>query len=276
MTGARTGERPAPAIDVREELLRSVRASRATAVIVAGEPGVVAGVPLAVREADRLGAALVEIVPEGSEVEAGDEIVRLAGTPAQIVTAEDVLIGLLAKPSGIATRARAFVARAGGRPRVVSGGWKKMPLALKDMVRGAVSAGGAQPRIVPGPFVYLDKNWVQLLGGIRESLAAVAHLEGFAKVVQVKGRYADLAAEACDAAEHGADVVFVDTGLRGDVARAAEALVRRGLRSRVQVAFGGGVSLDDVDALKALDLDIVDVGRQIVDAPLLDLRMELL
>jgi nicotinate-nucleotide pyrophosphorylase (carboxylating) len=126
---------------------------------------------------------------------------------------------------------------------VVSGGWKKMPAALKDMIRAAVSTGGGQPRILPGPFAYLDKTYVDLLGGIRESLAAVAHLPDLAKVVQVKGRHGEVGDEAC-------------------------------LRSRVQVAFGGGVTLDDVDALRSLDVDIVDVGRQIVDAPLLDMRLD--
>ncbi len=266
---------PRPVLDVREEILRSVRAPRVTAAIVADEAGVIAGVPLAVQHAGQLGLSPAEFVPEGTRVGAGDEIARLIGTPRQIVLAEDVLIGALAKPSGIATRTRAFVARASGRPKVVSGGWKKMPGPLKEMIRSAVSTGGGQPRIVSGPFAYLDKNYVELLGGIRESLAAVAHLGDLARVVQVKGRYAEVATEACEAAEHGADVVFVDTGRTEDISKVTEALVRRGLRERVLVAFGGGVVLEDVDALKALDVDILDIGRQIVDAPMLDLRLEI-
>lgn len=264
-----------PVLDVREEILRSVRARRVTAAIVADQEGVVSGVSLARAEAGKLGVFVAEIVAEGAPVRKGDEIARLVGTPRQIVMAEDVVIGLLAKPSGIATRAREFVARANGRPRVVSGGWKKMPGAMKEMIRSAVSAGGGQPRIVPGPFAYLDKNYVELLGGIRESLAAVAHLRGLAKVVQVKGRHADVVSEACDAAEHGADVVFVDTGRPEDLSRVAAALTGLGLRKKVLLAFGGGVSVDDVEALKALDVDILDVGRQIVDAPLLDMRLEI-
>lgn len=266
---------PRPVLDVREELLRSVSAPRVTAAIVAAEPGVLAGVAAAAQQAGQLGLA-VELLPEGAAVAAGDHLARLVGTPRQIVLAEDVLIGALAKPSGIATRTRAFVERAGGRPRIVSGGWKKMPGALKEMIRSAVTTGGGQPRIVPGPFAYLDKTYVALLGGIRRSLAAAAELEDLARVVQVKGREADVGTEACEAAEHGADVVFVDTGRAEDVARATEALRQRGLREQVQVAFGGGVTLDDVESLRALDLDILDVGRQIVDAPLLDLRLEIL
>jgi nicotinate-nucleotide pyrophosphorylase (carboxylating) len=275
VTGPAPTPWPGPVVDVREEILRSVGASRVTAAIVADQAGVLAGVTFAIGEAERLGIAEAEFLREGSPVDPGDEIARLVGTPRQIVMAEEVLVGALAKPSGIATRTRAFVARTGGRPKVVSGGWKKMPGVLKEMIRDAVSTGGGHPRIVPGPFAYLDKNYIQLLGGIRESLAAVAHLRDLAKVVQVKGRYAGVGSEACLAAEHGADVVFVDTGRPEDVERATGALAARGLRGRVLVAFGGGVTLEDLSAIAGLDLDILDVGRQIVDAPLLDMRLEL-
>jgi nicotinate-nucleotide pyrophosphorylase (carboxylating) len=261
--------------DLREEILRGVRAARVRAAIVVDEAGVVAGLGSAAARAGELGIELAFSVAEGGSVARGDEIARLAGTPRQVVMAEEVLVGLLAKPSGIATRAREFVARTSGRPRVVCGGWKKMPPSLKEMIRAAVAAGGAETRILPRPFAYLDKNYVALLGGIRESLAAVSHLHGVAKVVQVKGRYGDIAAEAAQAAEHGADVVFVDTGSSGDVARASHALRSSGLRERVQLAFGGGVGLGDLAALAALDLDILDVGRTIVDAPLLDMRLDI-
>jgi nicotinate-nucleotide pyrophosphorylase (carboxylating) len=276
MTPSAASARGQPALDVREEILRSVAGRRVIAAIATDQAGVVSGVSLAKTEAAKLGVFLREIVGEGASVQAGDEIARFEGTPRQVVMTEDILIGLLAKPSGIATRTREFVTRTGGRPRVVSGGWKKMPSALKEMIRSAVSAGGAHSRILPGPFAYLDKNYVEMLGGIRESLAAVAHLHDVAKVIQVKGRYADVATEALQAVEHGADVVFIDTGRAEDVEAVARSLDRHGLRKQVQLAFGGGVTLENVDALKVLDLDILDIGRQIVDAPLLDMRLEII
>lgn len=260
--------------DVREELLHRVRSDRVTASIVVAEAGVIAGVPYAQREVERLGLSVPSMVTSGTRVEAGADIARFIGAPRQIVLAEEVLIGALAKPSGIATAARRFVSRAAGRVRVVAGAWKKMPAAMKEMVREAVAAGGADPRIVAGPFVYLDKTWVELLGGIRESLAAVAHLEGHARVVQIKGRYDDVAREAHEAVAHGADIVFIDTGRIADVSAVKECLIGLGLRDGVRLAFGGGVALEDVDALSALGVDILDVGRPIVDAPLLDMRFE--
>lgn len=262
-------------MDIREEILKNIHSKYVTASIISDYDGIIAGSYLIRNESEKAGLSLLHIVEDGSRVNKGEEILRLAGSPKQIMAAEEIFIGLLAKPSGIATSAHKFVKAAGGRPNVVCGAWKKMPGALKNVIRNAVSLGGASPRMVPGPFVYLDKNYIGLLGGIKRSLDAVVQLENHTKVVQIKGRYRDVASEACEAAECGADIVFVDTGETDDMAGVARKLVQRGLRSRVKLAFGGGVSIEKIGTLKTLDVDIVDVGRQIVDAPLLDMRMEI-
>jgi nicotinate-nucleotide pyrophosphorylase (carboxylating) len=263
-------------LDIREEILKHIHSKYVTASIISDYDGIIAGSYSIRNESEKAGLSLLYIVEDGSRVNKGDEILRIAGSPRQIMGAEEIFIGLLAKPSGIATNAHEFVKAAGGRPKVVCGAWKKMPGALKDVIRNAVSLGGASPRMVTGPFVYLDKNHIELLGGIKRSLDAVAHLENHTKVVQVKGRYRDIASEACEAAESGADIVFVDTGETDDMAAVARKLVQTGLRSRVKLAFGGGVSIEKIGTLKTLDVDIVDVGRQIVDAPLLDMRLEII
>jgi len=263
-------------VDIREEILKSIHSRCVTASIVTDYDGIVAGSGLIRIECEKAGLSLLHLVEDGGRVHEGDEILRIAGSPRQILAAEDVFIGLLAKASGIATNANEFVKAAGGRPRVVCGAWKKMPGALKDVIRNAVSLGGVSPRMVTGQFVYLDKNCIELLGGIKSSLDAVAHLEEHTKVVQVKGRYRDIVSEACEAAESGADIVFVDTGETGDVAAVARKLAHEGLRNQVELAFGGGVSIEKIGILKTLDVDIVDVGRRIVDAPLLDMRLEII
>jgi nicotinate-nucleotide pyrophosphorylase (carboxylating) len=262
--------------DVRDEILRKIDWKRVTASILVDEEGMISGIASTKEEAHKLGLSVLRIVPEGSEVRKGDEVIRFSGTPRQIVMAEEILIGLMAKPSGIATCAHKFVKATGGRPKVVRGAWKKMPPALKDMIREAVIAGGALSRIEPHPFAYLDKNYVELLGGITQSLKAVSHLAPCSKVVQIKGRYKDIGSEASEAAEAGADIIFIDTGHAEDVTTVSERLGRLGLRERVAIAFGGGLNLEAVKTLKPLDLDIVDIGRQIVDAPILEMRMEII
>jgi len=263
-------------LDIRNEILRKVEWKRVTAAIFVDEEGIISGITSAKEEASKLGLSVLEMVPEGGEVRKGGEVIRFSGTPKQIVMAEEILIGLMAKSSGIATQAHKFVKATGGKPKIVCGAWKKMPPPLKDMIREAVIAGGASSRIEPHPFAYLDKNYVELLGGIKKSLEAVASLSHVSKVVQVRGRYQDIVSEACEAAESGAHTVFIDSGKPDDVRRIGERLRQLGLREKVKIAFGGGVNLEAIGELKALDIDILDIGRQIVDAPLLDMRLEII
>jgi nicotinate-nucleotide pyrophosphorylase (carboxylating) len=260
--------------DLRDDIFRSVRDRKVTFVILADDEGIVAETRQAADESNRMGLHLKNILKEGTPVRPGDEIARFSGSPKQVVGAEDVLIGLMAKPSGIATAARAFVTRAGGRPKIVSGAWKKMPPAEKQSIRRAVVVGGAFYRVSRDPFVYLDKNYVRILGGIRKALEAVSTLPDHKRVVQIKGREGSILHEAFEAVESGAQILHVDTGNMDDLPPVLEGLNRRRLRDRVLIAFSGNVRLEDVDALRHMDVDILDIGRQIVDAPLLDMRLE--
>lgn len=132
-----------------------------------------------------------------------------------------------------------------------------------------------QGHITHDPFIYLDKNYIKILGGLKKSLKAVEDLKDYLKVVQLKGRERDIAVEACEAAEFGGSILFIDTGQPSDVKAVVKKLRQRGLRNRVTIAFGGDVRLEDIDELKTLDIDVLDIGRQIVDAPLLDMRLEI-
>lgn len=40
--------------------------------------------------------------------------------------------------------------------------------------------------------------------------------------------------------------------------------------------LAGGITLDDLPGLASADLDVVDLGRALIDAPLLDLRYQVM
>lgn len=260
--------------DPRDTFFAPLATARVTARIVAEEPGILAGSGAAAAASGELGIAANIQLADGAAVEAGTVVTEIAGTPKQIAVAEERLIGLMAKPSGIATAAARFVARAGGRMRVVSGAWKKLPFSQKEMIRQAIVVGGAAPRIAQWPFLYIDKNFVRMYGGLEATMAAASRCETGTKIVQIRGEYGDIGDEAVRAAAAGATIIFVDSGLIDDAARAILALKDYGLRSAVEVAFAGGVQLDDIEALAEIGVDVVDIGRPIVDAPLLDMRLD--
>jgi molybdenum cofactor synthesis domain-containing protein len=260
--------------DIRDEIFRDVAGETVTATVSAEADGVLCGLEAARRHAAALGLAVTARAEDGKRVRWGDIVLLVQGSPKAVAQGEEVLIGAMAKASGIATAAAEAVRRAGVRVRVVSGAWKKMPPELKETVRGAIRAGGAGFRIADGPFLYLDKNYLRILGGIRRALEATAHLADHARVIQIRGEHRPIAEEAAEAAEAGAAILMLDTGDPDDIDRVAARLREAGLRGRVRLAFAGNIALADIEALSARDVDVLDVGTAIVDAPLLPLRFD--
>jgi nicotinate-nucleotide pyrophosphorylase (carboxylating) len=227
--------------------------------------------------AQKIGLEVLTCVKDGDEIENGGIIASLKGKPKQIILSEDMLIGLVAKPSGIATAARKAVKLAGGKVTVVSGAWKKMPFQIKKIIRRALVVGGVEIRICKKPFVYLDKNYVRIFGGIEEAIKNVKNAKKFEnclKVVQIRGETEPIEVEAVKAVKNGANIVFVDTGNTTDLEKVAKLLTENGLREKVKIAFGGSIKLEDIPKLCEKDVDILDVGRAIIDAPMLDISLD--
>jgi len=261
--------------DIRDDIFASVKNRTYTGYIVAERDGVFSG-------AKRLQHCLTEFAvsahirqQDGAKVRSGALIASLSGSAKELAVAEEFVLGMVAKPSGIASAARRAVELAGPGLRIVCGAWKKMPPEIKEVVRNAIAHGGAAFRITDEPFVYLDKNFVRMLGGIEECLQAVSDLQDKLKVVQLKGEYGRIDAEALLAAQNGADIIMVDTGSLEDVSSVNEILTNAGLRKRIQLAFAKGIRLEAIPSLKGRGIDILDIGVAIVDAPLLDMRLEL-
>ena len=263
------------AVDVPEVILKQIMHKVVRAEIVATEHGVVAGTEELERRAKALGLLVTICLSSGTEIRAGQVVAAVTGNPLQVVRGEDVLLGVITKVSGIATAAREAVRRAGGI-KVVCGGWKKMPPKIKKELRAALKAGGVHPRILPRPFLYLDKNYIRIFGSLSKALEATRLLPGRAVVAQVRGETSPIAEEALNAAKHGAHVLMVDTGRMKDLRAVARATRKEGFREQVQIAFAGGLTLSDLDNLRDEDVDIVDIGRAILDAPLLDFRLDVI
>lgn len=254
--------------DIARQLFRNVT-GRHRAVVETTEAGLVAGLgfidpALAPASAGRWRL----LVEEGASVAAGTVLVEVVGEAHELGIAEDYVLGPIGFASGIATRASQFRAAAPAGLSLACGGWKKLPAPLKPMLRAGLAAAGLLPRLVPGDFVYMSKNAVTLLGGVEPAIAAGLAVGHGPVAVQVKSVEEALAAYHADAR-----IIMVDTGLIDDLAAVDHALRSRGLRGDVHLAFGGGVRIEDLPAIANAGANAADVGRAILDAPLLDLRM---
>ena len=261
--------------DVRLKIFQKHLNRNVLAILVAEESGVLSGKERARALMEGLGLQFFSRLADGSSIQEGQEIARVTGDPLQIAQAEEIIIGSLSKSSGIATAARRARLQSGSRCRVVSGGWKKMPVEIKEMIRQAVRDGGVDTRISEQPFTYLDKNYVRILGGVLEATKTGVAL-GRSVVVQVRGETAPVVEESIAAARAGASVVMVDTGKRDDVSAVAGALERQGLRSKVDIAFAGDILFQDIETLSRMDVDVLDIGYTILDAPCLKMRFDVI
>ena len=262
----------ARAPDVRDLLLAPVAGRDFAFEITADGPALLAGSRRLAELAAELHLRLVAVADEGARLAPGSLVARAIGRAHQVAAAEERLLGVVGKASGVATAAAELVAAARGRARIVCGAWKKVPPELRADLRHAVAVGGAGLRILDRPFVYLDKNHVRMLGGAARAVRQARRIEGRAVVIQLRGETTPIADEADAAAAEGAEVLMVDTGRVADLAAVAARAGR--WPRRVELAFGGGVGAGTLGEVLAAGADVVDVGRAILDAPMADFRLD--
>lgn len=262
-------------MDLREFLFAPLGRQTLAFAITARQKGIFSGAARLKQLAGELGLEVTWLAPEGYALEPGTCLFQAKGEALAIIRAEETLLGIIGKPSGVATVAADFVRQAGGRIKVVCGAWKKVAPEIRGELRQAIATGGAGIRITDHPFIYLDKNYVRLLGGIEPAVGrARAYDQGRMIVVQIQGESRPIAAEAEAAVKAGAGIIMIDTGLLEDLQKVVTAAQKGGWREKVKLAFAGGVTLADLEEIIAAGADIVDVGRAIIDAPLLDLSLD--
>jgi nicotinate-nucleotide pyrophosphorylase (carboxylating) len=263
------GNRVSSVRRITKELLVELPGTR-RALVTAAEPGVVAGIGLLDVDAvpDPAGAWRA-LRADGDTVDAGEPVVEIEGSAWELAVAEDHVLGALGVAGGLARRGLQLRSVAPAGLQVACGGWKKLPPALKPVLRAALDVAGITHRLVDGEFVYIDKNVVTLLGGIEQAVLRGRSLDHGPVAVQVVNLD-----EARCAVSAGCGIVMVDTGSLDDLSRIDDALRVDGTRERVRLAFAGGVTETDLVPVRAAGADIVDVGRAVLDAPLWDVRME--
>lgn len=261
--------------DIRDPIFLPVKGRRYLAMISAQEPGILSGIQYLQKACRTIGIQLRKSRKNSEKVRRSDIVAVFEGNAKQMALGEEELIGWISKSSGIATAARKAKQVAGRNLKVVSGAWKKMPRPMKHLVRQAIVDGGLHYRISEKSFAYLDKNYVKILGGVRKAVLSTKDLNRFTIVIQLKSPGRKLLQEATLAARLGAHIIMIDTGKQEDIKRVDLVLKEQGLRKGVKIAFGGNIRIDDLKDLKKMPVEIVDIGKAIVDAPLLDMKMDI-
>jgi nicotinate-nucleotide pyrophosphorylase (carboxylating) len=244
----------------------------ARAVIVAKAAGVIAGSEVAVEVFRRVDPEVeVEVAAgDGTAVEPGDEVMRIAGPARSILTAERTALNFLQQLSGVATVTRRYVeAVAGTGARVID--TRKTTPGMRLLEKAAVVAGGgSNHRVGLYDMVMIKDNHIAAAGGIMAAVEAVRVRNDRGLRVEIE---AGTLAEVGEALAARVDRVMFDN-MDPATMRAAVALAAAAER-RPETEASGGITLDTIRAFAETGVDFISVGALTHSAPALDLSLRL-
>ncbi len=244
-----------------------------SAVIIAKEAGVVAGLPVA---AAVFGAADPSLsfqprVSDGARVTAGDTLAEVEGRVASILNGERVALNFLQRLSGIATATARLVDAVAGLPTRILDTRKTTP-GLRPLERYAVRMGGGQNHrynLADGILVK-DNHWQAMraqgidIGDAIRQLRAKAR-QGLRIEVEVTS-----VEEAKESLAAGADILLLDNMGLEEMRQVVEMA-----RGRALTEASGGITLETVRAVAETGVDYISVGALTHSAPALDISLEL-
>jgi nicotinate-nucleotide pyrophosphorylase (carboxylating) len=241
--------------------------------ILAREPGVVAGVPLAVAVFEELSSdvRLRITVEDGGRIRPGGTIMELAGPAGSILTGERVALNFLGRLSGISTLTARFVqAVAGTGVRILD--TRKTTPGLRAVEKYAVTMGGGHNhRSGLYDMALIKDNHLAVAGGVGAAVGAVrARCPGIP--VEVETVTLDQVGQALEA---GADRIMLDN-MDPDRVRQAVDLIRRrgGEKKKPRVEVSGNVTLENIGRLAVDGVDEISIGSITHSAAALDISLE--
>jgi nicotinate-nucleotide pyrophosphorylase (carboxylating) len=244
----------------------------AAAGVVARQPGVIAGLPVALAVLDAAGVAPDAAQPlraDGDRVDPGTEVLRIRASLREVLGAERTLLNFVTHLSGIATATRAWADALAGTDVAVRDTRKTTP-GLRQLEKYAVRCGGGvNHRMGLGDAVLVKDNHVAAAGGITAAIRAVrAAAPGLPLEVEC-----DSLAQVREALAAAAGLILLDNmGL--DDLRAAVALARR--HAEVRLEASGGLRLETARAVAETGVDFIAVGALTHSSPALDLGLDML
>ncbi|MFE6995402.1 carboxylating nicotinate-nucleotide diphosphorylase [Microbacterium sp. NPDC057659] len=247
--------------------------ARATADLVAREPGVLAGGAV-FTAAFALTDPTIAVdlhVADGDSFTAGDVLATVTGPARGILTAERVALNFTQRLSGIATLTAAYVDAVAGTGVRIADTRKTTP-GLRAFERHAVvSGGGHNHRYSLSDAVMAKDNHLALLtrdgGDLASGLRAARELLPHTAHVVVEVDRIDQIAAVLDG---GADTVLLDN-FTPEQLRDAVTLID----GRAIAEASGGVNLDTVRAIAESGVQVISVGALTHSARALDLGLDI-
>jgi nicotinate-nucleotide pyrophosphorylase (carboxylating) len=244
--------------------------ARGSAMVVARQAGVVAGLPLVAAAFRRLSAD-IEIAADtrdGEPIGPQAKLMTITGNARAILGAERVALNFLGHLSGIATATAEFVKRiAHTKARVVC--TRKTTPGLRALEKYAVRCGGgANHRFGLDDAMLIKDNHIAVAGGIAAVLKRAKETAGHLVKIEIEVDSLDQLEEVLDVGL--ADVVLIDN-FDLEMMRRAVAMVA----GRLIIEASGGITLESAAAIAETGVDYLSSGALTHSVRSLDIGLDI-
>jgi len=245
-------------------------ATRARAILVARQAGVIAGLPLAVATFQKLSPdiAIEPHVRDGAAVAVGIKVMTISGPARAVLSGERTALNFVGRLSGIATLTADHVRHTAGTKLRVCCTRKTTP-GLRALEKYAVRCGGGfNHRFGLDDAVLIKDNHIAVAGGVRAVLERARAHVGLLVKIEIEVDTLDQLREVLDTSL--ADVVLLDNMDIPTLRQAAELA-----RGRVVLEASGGVTLDSIANIATTGVDYVSAGALTHSAPNFDVAIDI-
>lgn len=242
----------------------------ATLAFVARQPGVIAGVPVALLVCELVGGSQISAevhVADGDLVQPGDAVLTVTGRTRDLLRAERPALNYLGRLSGIATATAAWAHALEGTKARVRDTRKTTP-SMRTLEKYAVRCGGGlNHRMSLSDAALIKDNHVAAAGGVAPAFALVR--EAFPDVdLEVEVDSIEQLREMLDA---GADLIMLDNFTIEQMRAAVEITA-----GRSKLEASGGLQLANAREVGMTGVDYIAVGALTHSAPVLDIGADYL
>ena len=240
------------------------------AVIKSKEDGILAGLPIAKAVFEKLGTLSEwdEIKKDGENISSGDILVRIEGSPKQILSGERLALNILQRLSGIATLTSRYINTVEGLEVKIADTRKTVP-GFRTLSKYAVEVGGGHNhRMGLYDGVLIKDNHIKQAGGIKNAVEKIKKMVGRKFKIEVE---TSNIMQVNNALKAGADIIMLDNMSDEMMKEAVEIIGNKAL-----IEASGGINLERVRQIAEIGVDIISIGALTHSASALDLSLDMI
>jgi len=245
-------------------------ATKAHAILIARQAGIIAGLPLAVATFQKLSTDInIEAhFRDGAAVAAGVHVLTISGRARAVLAGERTALNFVGRMSGIATLTADYVRHTAGTKLRICCTRKTTP-GLRALEKYAVRCGGGfNHRFGLDDAILIKDNHIAVAGGVRPVLERARAHAGHLVKIEIE---VDTLAQLREVLDTGlADVVLLDNM---DIPTLTEAV--RLAKGRVVLEASGGVTQDSIAKIAATGVDYASSGALTHSAPNFDVALDI-